>query len=221
MEAHIHRGPPVTFLAVRDFRQFEQLSLDHLTWANIIVGVNGSGKTSVLWAIVIALRCFNLRFHDSKWVKQPYVEIQGKDLSKLINAPHLQSASWKYISRQGASAPTAIDSIINERSISLAIEGNAIIHFNEKTSGPEGHSKMKIPFAFMAAESTFLWPSDEPDPGATLTSAAGGMRKRFGKLAKAKYGSTHVRSSSRVLNLEAHQTFCLSYFFFFFFFRMR
>jgi hypothetical protein len=80
------------------------------------VGVNGSGKTSVLWAIVIALRCFNLRFHDSKWGKQPYAEIQGKDLSKLINAPHLQSASWKYISRQGASASTEIDSIINERS---------------------------------------------------------------------------------------------------------
>jgi predicted ATPase len=88
------RGPPITYLSVHQFRQFEQLSLHNLIWTNVIMGANGSGKTSVLWAIIVVLRSFNLCVKGSKWGEQTKVVIEGMDFSRLINAPHFQSASW-------------------------------------------------------------------------------------------------------------------------------
>ncbi len=175
--------PPISCLRICEFRQFRELMLDKLIWTNIIMGANGSGKTSVLWALVIALHSFNIRTVESKKQRDQEITIPGMDFSILINGLHLNTASWTYISRNGSSTPTEIESTIEQRSISWAIKGNGVISFTEKKALDQDPASKKIRFAFMA-ESAFQWPTREPAPGDILTSAAGGIRRRFSKLAK-------------------------------------
>ncbi|KAL6068925.1 hypothetical protein QOT17_007897 [Balamuthia mandrillaris] len=117
--------PPITRLVVQNFRQFEELPLSNLRWANVIMGANGSGKTSLLWAIIVALRSYNLRTAPSNHKASASVQIHPLDFAKLINAPQLGGASsWGHISRHGAAEPTLIHATINNRSICWEIKAD-------------------------------------------------------------------------------------------------
>ena len=51
--------PLLTKLALTNFRRFSQWELAHIPSPLVLIGDNGCGKTTILWALVLFFRGFN------------------------------------------------------------------------------------------------------------------------------------------------------------------
>jgi hypothetical protein len=60
------KGLQLASLSISNFRLFKQLSIKHITEKHVIMGANGSGKTSVLWGIILLLRAYDAMAPDSQ-----------------------------------------------------------------------------------------------------------------------------------------------------------
>lgn len=85
----------ISRVRLQNFRSYEDASFEFSNGVNIIVGPNGSGKTNLLEAILVASRGSSYRARDSELVRfdQPWARVDitlfdGKKRSvKLINNP--------------------------------------------------------------------------------------------------------------------------------------
>jgi len=148
------------------------------------MGANGTGKTSFLWGLIVALRSFNLRASTSQKTQLQEVGIEGEDFAVLINCPLYKGSSWKSIAHNSSpDDPAQIDVTIQQLPISWRIKGNGVITL---LSDEPARSVPKVRFAFMS-ESVFVSHSGvgEPAVGDILTSGAQNMRGRLRALDKA------------------------------------
>lgn len=176
---------PIQSMQLENFRKFSSVSLADLPWVSVIMGPNGSEKTSLLWAFIFSLRCFNMRHKLSSHVHSTELEIDGRDFAKLINHTNYASASWSSITPK-SSDHANIATIINSVKVQFKVKGNGKIRL---TSEPWGPHDEKVVYAFMS-ESEFVWYNEEPagmegldgeeDP--ILTSGGKNMRRRYSQL---------------------------------------
>ncbi|KJE97917.1 hypothetical protein CAOG_010167 [Capsaspora owczarzaki ATCC 30864] len=78
-------------LQLQNFKRFEDITFTLTPSPKIIVGANGSGKTQVLWAIIIFLRGHNARVPSSQhFHSDPFEFIELQDLlgETLFNNLH-------------------------------------------------------------------------------------------------------------------------------------
>ncbi|XP_011270469.1 hypothetical protein CAOG_08828 [Capsaspora owczarzaki ATCC 30864] len=74
------------FLRLQNFKKFEDITLTLTPSPKIIVGANGSGKTQILWAILIFLRGHNARVPSSKHFYSTTFKFSG-ELQDLFGDP--------------------------------------------------------------------------------------------------------------------------------------
>lgn len=82
----------ISSVSIENFRRFEQLEIKHINDKLVIMGANGSGKTTILWALSILLHAYNQKLKKN-------VEtclIGNADVSLLLNYDGLSYASVRF-----------------------------------------------------------------------------------------------------------------------------
>lgn len=80
----------------KDFRHFSNAEVRNLTSKNLIMGENGSGKTTILWGIVLLLRAYNSHHTMAS------VPLKADELTELLNWGFEFLYFLKDLIRQGA-----------------------------------------------------------------------------------------------------------------------
>jgi energy-coupling factor transporter ATP-binding protein EcfA2 len=174
--------PPITSLCVEAFRCFSSLTIHTTHWKNLILGSNGSGKTSLVWALLLLLRGYNTRAKRSTHTESELVEVQRLDeLADLFNYPGLTNSSFGAIF-----CPSTLSGHPHEV---IKVSGDVCgskFTCQYNTSGvlslcPNKHDPPaeEIRFAFMSPETVFTSPRKEVDDVDVLSSAVPAARKLF------------------------------------------
>lgn len=110
-------------ISFENFCCFEAFNFNHLQRETFILGGNGTGKTTLLWGLVLFFQGFNLRVTESKFKDEPTAQVFPEELKFLLN--------WEF------PQTTPFISKLNKDSDSFKISGT----FSEKDSSyPENFS---------------------------------------------------------------------------------
>jgi recombinational DNA repair ATPase RecF len=81
--------PALAALHICNYKRFPYLELE-LHPVTVIAGANGSGKTQILWAILIFLRSYNTRFNESQHVISQTFALGTQHMYELTGNPYFQ-----------------------------------------------------------------------------------------------------------------------------------
>jgi predicted ATP-binding protein involved in virulence len=178
--------PTLQSLTLSNFKKFESLSFQKITPKHAIMGLNGSGKTTMIWSIILFCRGYNTLVKSSQHLKDGCVRINANEMALLCNysaLTGLDSFSHFIPSHQW-------DQTEVEHSISATINGEeykCVLKMNGHfviTPSPNKPKNQKIRFAFMGTDSIWQHAQLEPAAGDILTSNMGNPRNRYYGLKK-------------------------------------
>lgn len=143
-------------ISISHFRKFKKLTISDLRENTLIVGPNGYGKTSALWAIAIFLRGHNINYSRSSHHSKGQIKLSNKELAELLNYPPLSDIdSFKGMSHS-TSGETGPDPIISakigdtEYSCKILMNGTLSI-----SPTPLSETTEKLRYGFMGVEPTW------------------------------------------------------------------
>jgi energy-coupling factor transporter ATP-binding protein EcfA2 len=178
-----HARPPITSLCVESFRCFSSLTIHTTHWKNLILGSNGSGKSSLVWALLLLLRGYNTHAKRSTHTESELVEeVQRLDeLADLFNYPGLTNSSFGalFCTSTLSGHPREIAKVSGE-----VCGSKFTCQYNASGVLSLCPNKLDLPaeeirFAFMSPETFFASPRKEVDDADVLSSALPAARKLF------------------------------------------
>jgi len=140
---------PLSALMAHNFCCFTNLQVSPIKGTFTITGANGSGKTSILWAIVLRLRAYNSQFGNSKGLKPGQdgkLELTCKDLAELLNHSSFRFGSYlgeKALNKCGRSS--TIEGNILGRQFSCHFTGNSCIHLGPQPTNQHSSRRSASP----------------------------------------------------------------------------
>ena len=144
------------------------------------MGINGSGKTSIIWVIILFCRGYNASQQKSSQSKGKINLDSPQDLALLLNYNFLSSLSnYKHFlpGMQTTSEPTVISAKLGNKEFHYTLETNGSVTITPKPSDVQPH---KIRFAFMGTDSSWTSPLTELDAQSPIyTSSIPNMRGRY------------------------------------------
>ena len=171
-------------LTIHNMRKFKHLKIGAISDSLVIMGASGSGKTTILWSIVLFCRGYNLCYNSKlseHVIREEGVAIETSDFSKLLNYSPLNSMGFGHFAHFGTKNPIDIFATIRSTEFCCSFKVNGKV-----TLSPYSDAKQqeKIGFAFMGVDSSWTSTTDEPNTlSGILTSSASNMRGQFMELA--------------------------------------
>jgi len=171
----------VSSLSLSYFRVFKELEIKDVTNRHVFMGANGVGKTSVLWALVLLIRAYNSRVTSSQYASNPSINIDGTELSLILNHTALARVDInKCVTQVGADytkdQQTTISATICGSEFKCLIEENGSVKLFPAT--PIARDE-KIRFAFVSSEAYFEDPRFEVRAMDIFTSVVQNIRGRY------------------------------------------
>jgi len=81
-------------LSIENFLKFNKLDVPKIADVQLFMGNHGSGKTSLLWSIVLLLRSFNTRLSKFKANESTHVILDRTKMPQLLNFSGLKSSTF-------------------------------------------------------------------------------------------------------------------------------
>ncbi len=151
MAASAARDNALLSLHLHNFKRFDDLTINLKEHALLISGPNGSGKTQLLWALLLFFRAINTRAEDSQRKKHKQFNIQP-ELSTLLcrSLAELRSFSSfvKTRDNEGAGEATFTGTFSEGNKITVALHSNGALEFRDP---PEVNIPEKLRFAYVTA----------------------------------------------------------------------
>jgi predicted ATPase len=166
-------------LEITNFKKFSSLRM-RLSEVQVIAGENGSGKTSILWAIMMFLRGYNSLSSNSSHF-QNKTSVSNSEVAVLLNyQPLAKSESFTPFKRVGASSPPTVLVAVNNSRYTCTLTLNGKI---EIEPSPMIAQNEKIRYAFVSVDSTWAAVINERNTTNTpLTSSHPSQRTRWNSL---------------------------------------
>lgn len=179
-----NNGLVLSCLKLENYKKFDFLEVP-LSEFQVIMGANGSGKTQILWAIILVLRSYNsCRAESENWKMKEHVIISPSELGLLLD-PCFQDASLKenFIPHkllEKTENKTTISTIyFGDQSFSCSVLPNGELKLSRSDIQMIGE---KIRFAFVGVQPMFTIPMKETKVSEFLSSNNPNMRGLFKQL---------------------------------------
>jgi hypothetical protein len=176
----------VKTLTLENFKRFSQLHLS-FQQTTVIAGANGTGKTQILWALLLFARAFNTRVSTSSNAKMSTVSLNSVPLYQLLSSPHFLGCSDYSSFLHNTSDKTTISGTTTDGiDFKFQIKVNGVFEFLLPTE----QFQKKIRFALATPSFLFGYPEIFGVED-VLTTSQQNMRQLYGELSNdSKYQLT-------------------------------
>jgi predicted ATPase len=173
-----HPPLPLSSIQFDNFRLFKSFQLPSITPCHLIMGADSTGKTTIIWGIILLLHAHNGRVLSSKHANQDYIVMESGDLAMLLNYPGLETVALKeFIHGQGKQGK--LRGQVNGNEFTCEIQANGVMHL---VPSVEPLPNEKIRFSFMAPETNFVSAKKENVLTDELSSTIPNVRSRYNTL---------------------------------------
>ncbi len=175
----------LTEIVIQNLLQFENFCYSDISTRELIVGTTCSGKTTLLWGIVLFLRGFNVLCSQS--FENQKVRMNAIDVTRLLNFGQISALEW-LPHKQQTSAPVTITAKLNETNYKCSLKANGNMEFSPEPQS----SHEKIRFAFIGVDP--IWSgaySEMADNNEILTTSVPNYRGRY-RLIQSKVTTTTI-----------------------------
>ena len=151
----------ISSLQMTQFRGFKDVHFTNVRPQQLIIGANGAGKTTSLWAAIFLLHAHNRRHTAS--ARSTGFQMSVIDLSLLLNQPVLSAAPTNFLIRTSPLDEPSVAVVSGKvcgDEIHCAIKANGNVIFKQVV-GPQDQKDTFVRFAFVGASSNITVPSLE------------------------------------------------------------
>eukprot|EP01103_Thecamoeba_quadrilineata_P019708 TRINITY_DN8102_c0_g1_i1.p1 TRINITY_DN8102_c0_g1~~TRINITY_DN8102_c0_g1_i1.p1 ORF type:complete len:595 (-),score=127.94 TRINITY_DN8102_c0_g1_i1:31-1776(-) len=185
--------PKLKSLTVKNFKRFSSLTLPLDSDCLVIMGPNGSGKTQLLYALLLFLRAHNTYLPDSscqyKKLKLEdgtvrYLELMGEAHRLLHPSFASDQTTFGHFIHALSKGNTAelIGTFDDFSEITSILKANGIFYLCPTPKLPDQIIKAKIQFAYMGTDFHFIAAADEKMPTDPMTSNFAHIRNCYVRL---------------------------------------
>lgn len=174
-------------LCISNFKRFPELTITLRDPLLVIGGPNGSGKTQVLWALLLYFRAYNARVAGSQHFESKKLQL-AQQLGTLLS-PSLESMQTSFTTfvhtTQRDEDGDVYGRALFQGTFDDSTRWTAVLHTNgvlDFRELPASSSCEKLRYAFVAASYSYCTPRREPGSDDDLLSHAGNARGVFATL---------------------------------------